>query len=141
MIEDHAHPVKPCPFCGGKAELRHSTTNREVGFIACIECEARIADRQIRPRGFVDAIRTWNARAGEAKAWHDVEFWQSDSAKAWDECEGQRLKAVELRLVLYEVLDSICAMTNPYELFSRGISEEDAIRYVELAKGKGEDSE
>ena len=56
--------LKPCPFCGGKAESRISSSGRKY-FGACLspKCwiDGPLADTE------ADAIAAWNRRAGEDK--------------------------------------------------------------------------
>jgi len=49
--------LKPCPFCGGKAEIMGVT----YVYIECPDCG-------VKTRGYrdeEDAIETWNRRVGE----------------------------------------------------------------------------
>ena len=51
--------LKPCPFCGGKAELFHSYDGYH-----CVQCTC-CACGTIYMRTESGAVRMWNRRAGE----------------------------------------------------------------------------
>ncbi len=60
--------VKPCPFCGGKAELRDCTEEHDGVLVfgapfavVCVNCGARRDDYSEN-----DAVDGWNARVNEA---------------------------------------------------------------------------
>ena len=58
--------LKPCPFCGGKAQLEHDgiTVN---SYVRCFECHARTKAIAVAPYHCSDdkAIELWNQRTGE----------------------------------------------------------------------------
>lgn len=64
--------LKPCPFCGGDAEVRYATSKHdstgwtsniyrwnEPGFIKCTKCDSRTA----RYSRVNVAVNKWNRRA------------------------------------------------------------------------------
>lgn len=51
--------LKPCPFCGGKAEVVKSMIAGGGFFIICHDCEIRTFDF-LRPE---TAVKRWNRRA------------------------------------------------------------------------------
>lgn len=57
--------LKPCPFCGGEAELwRASADRRRSAWIACMgKCAVLITKEHTTDD---DAIAAWNRRAGMA---------------------------------------------------------------------------
>ena len=57
--------LKPCPFCGGKAELFHSYDGYH-----CVQCTC-CACGTIHMRTEMDVVRMWNRRAGERKEGDD----------------------------------------------------------------------
>lgn len=77
--------LKPCPFCGGKAEIHYQPiyTSNGVG-IRCTECKARSkffpcdcsytfyhGEKNVyipKERATNDAINMWNRRATDGKA-------------------------------------------------------------------------
>ena len=59
--------LKPCPFCGGEAELRHGITTmfkQKTSYIECKECHAKSSESTISTEYSCDdrAIEDWNAR-------------------------------------------------------------------------------
>lgn len=54
--------LKPCPFCGGEAEIWHRI---ELGYctIFCLNCKARIQKNYDN-----ETIQDWNRRADQEKA-------------------------------------------------------------------------
>ena len=59
--------LKPCPFCGGKAEIQHTGKNSEYGecaFVACKECGAnsRMVNKAFKYCADDKAIEAWNRR-------------------------------------------------------------------------------
>lgn len=60
MLKDEG--VKPCPFCGGKADPGHykgSYKDDEYYLVMCMECFARTVGDTLE-----DAIAAWNRRCG-----------------------------------------------------------------------------
>lgn len=53
--------LKPCPFCGGEAELQveELDINSLLGCVMCMECYATGAEKD----NWSDAITSWNTRA------------------------------------------------------------------------------
>ena len=54
--------LKPCPFCGGEAEMQNYITE---GTVWCSTCRATVTRRHGRDgeSGFYEAIAAWNRRA------------------------------------------------------------------------------
>jgi len=52
--------LKPCPFCGGKAE--YDNNDRGAEWIYCTECGATSSMKRI---GTNEAIEAWNKRIEE----------------------------------------------------------------------------
>ena len=59
LKEANMPDLKPCPFCGGKAELFHSYDGYH-----CVQCTC-CACGTMHMRTERAAIRMWNRRAGE----------------------------------------------------------------------------
>lgn len=63
--------LRPCPFCGGKAELRfyqhHSTKSWSVRCknMCIVTCGHKDDKGRWRPTLMREAIETWNRRAGD----------------------------------------------------------------------------
>lgn len=51
--------LKPCPFCGGKANIDCGNGIYEVYYVFCKKCKTRHPNRLTRE----DAIKFWNRRA------------------------------------------------------------------------------
>ena len=58
--------LKPCPFCGGKAQLDHEGIETS-SFVRCMECHARTRNIAVASYYCSDdkAIELWNHRVGE----------------------------------------------------------------------------
>ena len=61
--------LKPCPFCGGKAEIQHTEKRSEYGECAFIVCTHCGANGQMVTKAWAysadeKAIEAWNRRAG-----------------------------------------------------------------------------
>ena len=52
--------VKPCPFCGGAAELKSAIYGGDTFFVVCHACEIRT----FLFSSPATAVRVWNRRAG-----------------------------------------------------------------------------
>ena len=52
--------VKPCPFCGGAAELKSAIYGGDTFFVVCHACEIRT----FLFASPAKALRVWNRRAG-----------------------------------------------------------------------------
>ena len=50
--------LKPCPFCGGKPEVRGGTTVLSLTQIRCTDCQCCTAYW----RGYDKAVEVWNRR-------------------------------------------------------------------------------
>lgn len=61
-------PLKPCPFCGGKAQAKPSGF-RNCSIVECSECLATTAHiiREQWPDARAAAIAAWNRRAEEGR--------------------------------------------------------------------------
>ena len=69
--------LKPCPFCGRKAELGHTEKDSEYGetaFVYCTNCGANGKMIEISPKYGADgkAIEAWNRRVNEDAPTADV---------------------------------------------------------------------
>ena len=56
--------LKPCPFCGGKAELVEDVwSDNEYCYVTCVDCHAgtNACDTQD------EAVAKWNSRVSEAE--------------------------------------------------------------------------
>lgn len=63
--------LKPCPFCGGKAELSDGMFDGKVtSYVMCLRCAARGEFFIVSPRyaSATRATEAWNRRAGEKDA-------------------------------------------------------------------------
>lgn len=57
--------LKPCPFCGGRVEVRGSRTILDMFEIKCCSFEKCIIDRSAPFYEKDILIKTWNTREGE----------------------------------------------------------------------------
>lgn len=67
--------LKPCPFCGGRAKLKHGYPYRQIkgmrqAVVQCKSCGCRtITYRQLPYQSWTEvddeAVNAWNKRAGE----------------------------------------------------------------------------
>ncbi len=60
-------PVKlrPCPFCGGKAELHSAFDGDEYAVVKCTKCDAKGAEMWMHDysqQQDADAVKAWNER-------------------------------------------------------------------------------
>lgn len=102
-MTSEAPELKPCPFCGGDAELMYpEELERYDGTVVCMKCHAASPDKD----NWKDAIEAWNTRANLPT--YDVVFAAGiDAAKkaiadlprgrtdAVDEGHEQAFRAVE----------------------------------------------
>lgn len=53
--------LKPCPFCGGKAKIKHADySNYSIYWVECTECRCELtASEKIG-----EAVERWNIRKG-----------------------------------------------------------------------------
>lgn len=65
--EQMTKELKPCPFCGGKAEFR--ICDNGIGYIICTGCRAQVGHLKTlsKSRPFGEIIEAWNARVGDGK--------------------------------------------------------------------------
>lgn len=54
--------LKPCPFCGGEANIDQGNGIFKVFYVFCTKCKTRQANRLTRE----DAVEYWNGRADNA---------------------------------------------------------------------------
>lgn len=59
--------LKPCPFCGGEAELNKSFTNNWSAYVMCSDCSARTAlfVQSIDWCANDEAVKAWNRRVSD----------------------------------------------------------------------------
>ena len=55
--------LKPCPFCGGKAEIEFSTICPELCSVLCRKCKIETYGA----KNIQQATETWNRRADNGK--------------------------------------------------------------------------
>jgi Lar family restriction alleviation protein len=55
-------PLKPCPFCGGKAYAYERNEALEIGNVICSNCGVNMEGDDE-----TDAVRLWNRRATDQK--------------------------------------------------------------------------
>jgi len=87
--------LKPCPFCGSKAEL---IDNEHMGHfsVVCKSCFCEIQGHQIHPKlDEIGTIRLWNTRADE---WQPIETAPKDGT----EILGLDQDAGEARVVFWD---------------------------------------
>ena len=62
-------PLKPCPFCGGEAEM-HRTIPVPSGFDYTPRCKEKSCPGRLTKKymGELIAVYAWNRRAGESNA-------------------------------------------------------------------------
>lgn len=58
--------LKPCPFCGGKAEIISEETysGHNLFWVECIECDCRTSDYEDNEK---EAIESWNRRVADER--------------------------------------------------------------------------
>lgn len=84
--------LKPCPFCGGKAQLDHDGL-ADYSYVRCMECHARTRDITVASYHCSDdkAIELWNHRADVREnvrgRWVEVvdrtEMYDKEGVKTW----------------------------------------------------------
>lgn len=92
--------LKPCPFCGGKAEARTSPNSRsEEGEsfceVRCKKCGVHVTGKSFnfwtveynaeKPQDLLSAVRRWNKRAYE-KTGHKISKWIDHREDGYVEC-------------------------------------------------------
>ena len=56
-------PLKPCPFCGGRAEVKERNVFGGIHYRAeCLDCFAKTYHENTEK----DAVEEWNRRPGES---------------------------------------------------------------------------
>ena len=56
--------LKPCPFCGGEADIRLDSELQIYFVIVCTKCPTNVGRMWYSKKK--DAIEAWNRRAGDA---------------------------------------------------------------------------
>lgn len=56
--------LKPCPFCGGKANIDYGNGIYEIFYVFCEKCKTRNPNRLTRE----EAIKLWNRRTTDEQA-------------------------------------------------------------------------
>ena len=64
--------LKPCPFCGGEAELLRNGTARQSRIVQCTDCGCRLESGDVDGMTPDDRM-AWNVRAASAMS----DKWQS----------------------------------------------------------------
>lgn len=61
---DKLKPLKPCPFCGGKAEMLINEYNdsRKEYLVACTECDGMVERWRETEK---EAVEQWNRRVSD----------------------------------------------------------------------------
>lgn len=60
--------LKPCPFCGGEAELSFGKFDgKDTSYVVCIKCGSQGEFFFVSPKyaSAIRAIKAWNRRVGE----------------------------------------------------------------------------
>lgn len=55
--------LKPCPFCGGEAEIERKGSIRASMIIACLDCGARVESGDVYGLTKPESYK-WNTRTG-----------------------------------------------------------------------------
>lgn len=63
-----APELKPCPFCGGKANIEQYGNRRMSTIVSCGDCGATLENGEEWGHG-----RSWNTRADLAPSWHRID--------------------------------------------------------------------
>jgi Lar family restriction alleviation protein len=87
MTTDTKAPsLKPCPFCGGEAEIERAGTLRQSTLYQCTSCACTLETGEEWDHG-----KQWNTRAtppaptpsaGRAPNWPAFDDWEDDFARA-----------------------------------------------------------
>ena len=61
--------LKPCPFCGGEANLMHDHAGSGYSYVMCGNCGLKSVSfiRSFDRASDLDAIKYWNGRAEDGK--------------------------------------------------------------------------
>lgn len=63
LPEEGRQEMKPCPFCGGAAEIERAGDHRQSMIVVCTECGARVESGDVL--GLTNIERWhWNRRSG-----------------------------------------------------------------------------
>ena len=73
--------LKPCPFCGGKAEIRRDSETETFFVVICTNCPATVSRSWFSKKQ--EAINAWNMRTSEGTA---CSAWQS----CWSDLKNRR---------------------------------------------------
>lgn len=59
--------LKPCPFCGGKAELQHECVGSGYSYIRCVHCGIKsiMFIKSFDRSSDEDAVNYWNRRCND----------------------------------------------------------------------------
>lgn len=84
--------LKPCPFCGGEAEIERYTIKP---YVACMKCGCSMPDRHQTAE---QAIAAWNSRAdyhgyeqAAIEAWEIIKAWNSRAERPCSMTRADRL--------------------------------------------------
>ena len=57
--------LKPCPFCGGEAQIEHEYTGAGYSYVCCKKCGLKSVSfmRSFEIASDIEAIKYWNRRA------------------------------------------------------------------------------
>lgn len=60
LQSEHIEEVKPCPCCGGKAEILYDSDDNRFGYIRCTKCNISTNYDSID-----NILQIWNQRLGD----------------------------------------------------------------------------
>lgn len=87
-----AEELKPCPFCGGKAEI-HSDGAFWKFHVECANVKCGGTTGTVPTKTVASAIKAWNTRAGEGKVEEAVKAEREACAQLADEyMEGETIR-------------------------------------------------
>ena len=87
--------LKPCPFCGGEAEVGQPVLDT-MNMVFCVDCKVTVEDDDV-----ADAIAAWNRRAPLADAAPEMlEVLRLMTTEAFDHKHGCALLAGRARALL-----------------------------------------